>query len=89
MKERDKPCPNGTLKFPPRWNASLFILEACNWQVKKLQTYINLLHVINCTRRPKISVNDRKVASQSRIPNARRGVWHFYSQVSQLEKEWF
>ena len=30
----------------PRWNAVVFVLEACNWQVKKLQTYTNLLHVI-------------------------------------------
>lgn len=54
----------------PRWNVSVFVLEACNWQVKEMQTYTNLLHVINCTRRPRISVNDRKVASKSRIPYA-------------------
>ena len=35
-----------------------------------MQTYTNLLHVINCTRRARISANDRKVASKSRIPYA-------------------
>ena len=42
-------------------------MEACNWQVKELQTYINLLHVINCTRRRRILTNDRKVACKLHI----------------------